>query len=84
MNLPPFPTDDSTLDLLEQAINPGPDTPTSSVLDLCRMYSELGGSDTTAVESDDLGVTVMRDPEYHPNDILAALVAEIRTLRSQP
>lgn len=80
MTLPPFPTDDATLDLLEQAIY-GVGSDRSSVNDLCRLYSELGGSDTTAVDGEEQGVTVMRDAEYHPHDVIAALIAEIRTLR---
>lgn len=79
--LPPFPVDDQTLDLLHQAINPGPHAERSSVLDLCQMYSELAGADLTAVESDEDGIEIMRDPQYHPNDIIVALVDEVRRVR---
>lgn len=94
MNLPPFPVDDATLDLLSKAINPGPEAERSSVEDLLTLYSQLGGSDTEAVaevvdEGDaDLGlglagaeVVLMRDPKYHVYDVVSALIAEIRRLR---
>lgn len=79
--LPPFPVDDTTLDLLEHALNPGPHAERSSVGDLCRLYSELAGSDLNAVEETIGEVTVMRDAEYHPHDVIAALLAEVRRLR---
>jgi hypothetical protein len=82
MNLPPFPTDAGTLDLLEAALNGTGQSEQSSVNDLCVFYSELGGADSAAVESDLDGTQVMRDPQYHPNDIIAALIAEVRQLRS--
>jgi hypothetical protein len=81
-DLPPFPVDDQTLDLLDAALHPGPDAERTSVTDLCRLYSELAGSDLTAVESDEGRVTVMRDAEYHANDVISALVAEVRRLRA--
>lgn len=80
--LPPFPVDDQTLDLLAAAVSPGPDAERSSVTDLCAMFSELAGSDLAAVESGDEHMTVMWDPVYHPNDVIAALVTEIRRLRA--
>lgn len=85
MILPPFPTDDATLDLLHLALNPGPDADRTSLGDLCRLYSEMGGSDLTAVEPGDVDdrVQVMRDPEYHHNDVITALVAEVRRLRGE-
>lgn len=83
MTLPPFPVDDQTLDMLWSALHPDPDVADrSSVGDLCEFYSQLGGSDTSAVESDDGRVRVMRDPAYHPNDIISALIAEVRRLRA--
>jgi hypothetical protein len=82
MTLPPFPVDDQTLDLLSAALNGSEiEGGRSSVGDLCHLYSDLGGSDLNAVESDDGVMRVMRDPHYHPNDIIAALIAEIRRLR---
>jgi len=44
--------------------------------------SELGGSDTEAVESIEDGIHMMRDPQYHEHDIIGALIEEIRRLRS--
>lgn len=80
--LPPFPTDPATLDLIERAINPGLDAERSSVGDLCQMYSEMAGSDLDAVESEEDGICTMRDPVYHHNDVIEALVVEVRRLRT--
>lgn len=83
--LPPFPVDPSTLDLIETALHPGPTSQTSSVGQLCDLYSALAGSDLDAVDHvSDGGVRVMRDPHYHPNDIIDALLAEVRRLRAHP
>lgn len=83
MSLPSFPVDDSTLDLLERAMTVQPGSVSTSMGETLRMLSELGGSDTTAVE-EDLGddVRLMRDPMYHEHDVIAALIAEIRRLRA--
>ncbi len=79
-----FPVDDQTLDLLDAAATgtTGPEG-RSSITDLCQFYSEMAGCDSTAMESTEDGMTVMRDPTYHPNDIIAALVAEVRRLRAR-
>jgi hypothetical protein len=93
VSLPPFPVDDATLDLLEAAMDPwnhgDPDAETASVWPLLDMVSQLGGSDPTAAErvvddGSDGGptVVVMRDPTYHENDVIRALIAEVRRLRA--
>lgn len=80
--LPPFPVDDQTLSFVEAALTgTAGEGGRSSLTDLCTLYSELAGSSTTAVESTDGAVAVMRDPQYHPNDVVAALTAEVRRLR---
>lgn len=81
--LPPFPVDDQALDLIQAAIvgTEGEDG-RSSVGELCMLYSEMGGSDLRAVESTEDGIDMMRDPQYHPDDIVVALVAEVRRLRA--
>ena len=91
VTLPPFPVDDSTLDLLSTALDPGEEAERTSVGDLLILLSEMGGSDTTAVDSiewgDPLGmgesveIHHLRDPQYHEHDVLRALVAEVRRLR---
>lgn len=82
MTLPPFPVDDSTLDLLWSAIHPDPDVAErSSVTDVCTMLSEMAGSDRSAVEESYGDTDIMRDPAYHPNDVIAALIEEVRRLR---
>lgn len=91
MSLPPFPVDDGTLDLLSIALDPGEESERSSVGDFLEFMSQMGGSDTTAVDSvewgDPLGmdesveIHMMRDAAYHEHDIIRALVAEVRRLR---
>jgi hypothetical protein len=83
--LPAFPLDEQTLGMLEIALDPWrnghPEATSSSLGSFLEFVSQLGGSDTRAVESQDLGVTVMRDPCYSEHDLIGALVAEIRQLR---
>lgn len=50
-SLPPFPVDEATLDLLSIALDPGPESQGASVWDFLTLMSQLGGSDTDAVES---------------------------------
>lgn len=96
--LPPFPVDDETLDMLMAAINPrehgDSEARGSTVHSFLELMSQLGGSDTKAVaevldEGDPnipgitgAGVYVMRDQHYHENDVLTALVDEVRRLRA--
>lgn len=88
-DLPPSPVDDATLDLLGAAIDPwahgNPDAGRSSVGDLLKLMSQLGGSDTEAVAEllgeDGENVRVMRDPQYTERDVIIALIAEIRRIR---
>lgn len=54
----------------------------SSITDLCSIYAEMAGSDINAVANDEDGIRTMRDPLYHPNDIIEALVVEVRRLRT--
>ncbi len=99
VQLPPFPVDDQTLDLLMTAINPwshgDPGSEMSSVGNFLVFMSELGGSDTSAVEEvldpgdhnipglAGASVSVMRDPQYHEHDVMTAMVEEIRRLRAE-
>lgn len=93
VQLPPFPVDEGTLDLLMAAMFPrehgDPDAEQSSVGNFLIFMSELGGSDTRAVEEvvDDgsdgrPAMHVMRDPQYHEHSVLEALVLEVRRLRA--
>lgn len=93
--MPPFPVDDTTLGLLEAAMDPwshgDPDATQSSVYPLLEFLSQMGGSDTKAVAEvvDDGGdggasIVVMRDPQYTSTCVMAALIAEIRRLRADP
>lgn len=74
MTLPPFPVDPQSLDLLDAAIRPGPEAERSSLHDLCQLMSQLGGA--TGDPDDE------EDPQYHPNDVIAALIDEIRRLHA--
>lgn len=92
-DLPPFPVDPGTLDNLLTAVDPwaaGIETAErSSLNDFLTLMSQLGGSDTDAVEevvhdgSDGTSaIHMMRDQQYHPNDVIAALIREIQRLRA--
>ena len=83
MPLPPFPVDESTLQLLDQALDPQP-TGTSSVSALLVLLSQLGGSDTSAVAAEREHGVELRDQQYHEHDVIRALVAEVRRLRQLP
>lgn len=84
-SLPPFPVDPVALDLLYDAVCIQPGAERTTLHDALDMLSQLGGSDIAAVESSgyigDTPVDYMRDPRYHPNDAIAALIEEIRRLR---
>lgn len=89
--LPPFPVDEGTLDLLWLALNPGPDAERTSVCDFLDLMAEMGGSDITAIEqvlddgSDGRSPTyLMRDQRYHEHNVMSALIEEIRRLRASP
>lgn len=84
--LPPFPVDDATLDMVWAAIHPWEQNENwerSSLWDLLTLMSQLGGSDTDAVEEQlDDNTQVMRDPHYHDHDVISALITEVRRLRT--
>ena len=93
-DLPPFPVDDSTLDLISLALDPGPDAERTSLSDLLDLLSRMAGSDPEAVgevlsdgDPYESGratpeIHLMRDPIYHDHDVIRALVAEVRRLRN--
>lgn len=82
--LPPFPVDDQTLDMLWDAIHPGPGATRSSVTDFLDLMTRLGGSDPDAIQDTILeNVHVMRDQFYHEHDVMSALIEEIRRLRAR-
>lgn len=91
MKLPPFPVDDGTLDLLWSAMHPDPTVfDMSSLGNFLVFMSELGGSDTEAVEevvndgsNGGPAMLKMRDPQYHEHDVISALITEIRRLRRE-
>jgi hypothetical protein len=80
--LPPLPVDDVSLDLYWTALHPGPEADRSSLYDLLHMMSQMAGSDPDVVaEVIDENVVVLRDPLYHPDDLITALIVEVRRLR---
>ena len=82
--LPPFPVDDTTLDMLWTTMHPDWSVQDrSSVGDFLRLMAQLGGSDPEAVESEEGGTYLMRDQGYHEHDVISALVTEVRSLRAQ-
>jgi hypothetical protein len=83
-SLPPFPVDDAALDLIWGALGYEESAQRSSITDLCVMFSALAGMDPDAVdEIADGNIRVLRDPQYHHNDIIGALVTEVRRLRTE-
>lgn len=83
--LPPFPLDEETLSLLSIALDPSVlsvSEECSSVGSFLAFMSQLGGSDPDAVAEVDDGIQVMRDQGYHEHDVIRALIAEVRRLRS--
>lgn len=72
--LPPFPTDPQTIDLLDAAVRPHGSAERTSLNDLCVLMSELAG---VPLEDGD-GIRI----EYHANDVIAALIDEVRALRT--
>lgn len=89
MNLPPFPTDDGTLDMIMLAIDPGPEAERSSLLDLLDFLSQLGhgGSAVSEVEVIDPGsehepaIVFDPAPSYSVNDMVRALIDALREAR---
>lgn len=90
--LPPLPVDDEALALYMAALRPGPEAERSSLGELLDLYSQMAGSDPEAVEEvlheswdGEPDMVVLRDPMYHPNDLIVALIDEIQRLRgAQP
>lgn len=95
MTLPPFPTDEGTLDLIMMALDPGPEAERTSLNDLLDLMSRLGGSDPDAVEevleeadpydSGRFGfdIVMMRDPIYVDHDVIRALITALRGVRAE-
>jgi hypothetical protein len=79
--LPPFPVDDSALGVLWTALHPLPGLDHTSLNAVLDLYSQLGGSDPDAGVVEDRDVTVLRDPQYSVNDVIEALIVEVRRLR---
>lgn len=74
-----FPTDDTTLDLLWLSLNPPADSERTSLWDLLDMMS--GCTPGMETRTDDPDVFENLHPSYHPNDVIAALITEVRRLR---
>jgi hypothetical protein len=82
--LPPFPIDDETLDLIELALGDARVTLTG-VLDLLSGYDDA--KTAPALNEYDQPIPDVHvytgGPLYHPNDVIQALIAEVRSLRQE-
>jgi hypothetical protein len=77
----PFPVDQVTLDLLWDAIYPGPEAERSSMGDLLALLSEMHyGPDGPGHYED--GVEVIETPSWHVHAVIAALITEVRRYRA--
>jgi hypothetical protein len=92
MTLPPFPTDPASLSMLRDAITITEGSERTSLDDLLVLMSRMGGSDPDAVESygvmpdplnpdESVSVAYMRDPSYHPHDVIRSLIDLIERVR---
>jgi hypothetical protein len=93
--LPDFPVDPTTLDLLEQAMRPeNPVGDRARLHEFLGHYSMMGGSDTSAVaevivpsqddgEDGPSGINEMQHPQYTLDDVITSLITEVRRLRRQ-
>lgn len=91
--LPPFPVDDSTLDLLLTGVTIDEGAERTSLHETLDLISMLGGSDPAKIVASGFmesplgdGSIVpydeLADQFYSPHDVIRALVLEIRRLRS--
>lgn len=76
--LPPFPTDDETLGLLDAAL----DVTTTGRSSLVALLDMLSGFDPRRFQPVAPGVWEYPEPVYDSHDVIAALVAEVRRLRA--
>jgi hypothetical protein len=92
--LPPFPVDDVTLATIEHALGgawdvdeEGNHTLVGAEFTFDRVLDFMAGidvNDRSQVEQiDDSNVYIDHRPHYHPNDVIRALIAEVRRLREQ-
>lgn len=89
VTLPPFPVDDFTLDQVEHALggaftvdDDGTHRLGGADFSLSRLLDFLSGYDPNRLEAtDDPDVFVYEGAVYHPNDVIQALIAEVRRLR---
>lgn len=77
VDLPPFPTDEGTLSLLEAAMDT--EAEQSSTRRFLDLMSTLGGSDTNSDRID--GAHLVRGPVYTEHCVITALIEEVRRLR---
>lgn len=84
-DLPAFPVDDVTLDLLEKAVATTADDPEPGRITLFRLLEFLSGHDRSMDVEIEPGVidATAGGPIYSPHDVIAALIVEIRRLRDQ-
>lgn len=85
VSLPPFPVDDDVLDRIEEAMNTrldGENRPVGGEFTLPRLLDFYSGYDPTKEIEIDEHISEYPDPLYHRDDVISALIAEVRRLRS--
>jgi hypothetical protein len=87
--MPPFPVDDGTLDLLWGALHPEPGAERTSLWDFLEFMSQMGGSDIVAISHVDRYTPdgqpwsyTLRDPQYTDHCVITALIEEVRRVRT--
>lgn len=79
--LPPFPVDDLALSAVETALRYEGGYGLGRVLDF---YAGIDPNDRSQIEpTDDPDVFIDHRPHYHPNDVISALIVEVRRLRGE-
>jgi hypothetical protein len=89
--LPSFPVDDFTLRQVEHALDAtytveldGTHVQVGADFSLSQLLDFLSGYDPVRLEpTDDPNVFVYSGAVYHPNDVIRALIAEVRRLRKR-
>lgn len=76
-SLPPLPVDDVALDLYWSALHPEGE-PRTSIGAVLKMMAELAGADL----DDGCQDPDLRDPCYHPNDLISRLITALRNERA--
>lgn len=86
MQLPQFPVDDVTLDLIWMSLHPeeyNPDAESTSLYACLEFISCAAGSDTSEVDYEEDEVVILKNPQYSSHDLITALIQEVKKLRKE-